>query len=213
MSPARHLARPTTGPPRRRAPSSLARELVRRATGGRVSLFAELDALSFGELAVRFDGPPIDQLVEASAVLFYQEVAVRLRQQDADLAAAFLTSRTDTTETDPDRLAGALFGLSHRGLSDRTRHARACAQPSSTARSISPSSSRSWTASRSRRPIVPLSQGVARRSRRRAADLGLHPFGSRSPAQSMKRNSGLIRRTFLARAKGTWSALPQGRLR
>ena len=68
----------------------------------------ELDELSFDELAVRFDGPPIDDLAET----FYEEVAMLLRERDADPGATFLSARATATDIEPQRLAGALFGLS-----------------------------------------------------------------------------------------------------
>ncbi|MDQ6803999.1 MAG: HEAT repeat domain-containing protein [Actinomycetota bacterium] len=77
----------------------------------------ELDGLSFEELAACFDGPPIDDLADAPWV-FYQEVAMLLRERNPDRAAAFLESRANSTEADPGRLTGALLGLSHRGPSD-----------------------------------------------------------------------------------------------
>lgn len=84
---------------------------------GRMGFIPEFDDLSFDELAVLFDGPPIGDFAEASQ-LFYEEVAMLLRERDADLAVTFLVSRATGTDTEPDRLAGALFGLSWRGPSD-----------------------------------------------------------------------------------------------
>ena len=68
----------------------------------------ELDELSFDELAARFDGPPIEDLAET----FYEEVAMLLRERDADRGATFLSARATATHIEPQRLAGALFGLS-----------------------------------------------------------------------------------------------------
>ncbi len=76
-----------------------------------------LDGLSFEALADCFDGRPIDDLADVPWV-FYQQVAMLMRERNADRAAAFLESRASSPGADPDRLIGALLGLSHRGLSD-----------------------------------------------------------------------------------------------
>ncbi len=82
-----------------------------------VSFLEELDDLGYDELVVRFDGPPLDDLVENSPHVFYQEVAMLLRERDPHAGAAFLRGRAGSDQP-PARLVGALFGLSWQGPAD-----------------------------------------------------------------------------------------------
>jgi len=89
-----------------------------------VSFLEELDDLGYDELVVRFDGPPLDDLVENSPHVFYQEVAMLLRERDPHAGAAFLRGRAGSDQP-PARLVGALFGLSWQGAADIEHRPRA----------------------------------------------------------------------------------------
>jgi len=84
---------------------------------GFVSFLKELDDLGYDELVMRFDGPPLDDLAESSPHVFYEEVAMLLRDRDPQAGAAFLRGRAGSDQR-PARLAGALFGLSWHGAAD-----------------------------------------------------------------------------------------------
>jgi len=66
---------------------------------------------------MRFDGPPLDDLAESSPHVFYEEVAMLLREREPQAGAAFLRGRAGSDQR-PARLAGALFGLSWHGAAD-----------------------------------------------------------------------------------------------
>lgn len=72
--------------------------------------YPELDSLSLSELQARFRAaPPKDPDLEGNYQLWYEELAVAIRERDPDEGARFLRGEAD--RGDPDRLSAILLAI------------------------------------------------------------------------------------------------------